>query len=204
MAVGVWLKLALDISWAWIALSVIRGVYQPPGNYWVVVNRVMQVRHLLTSKGRTASNTPLGRLHRGRRPPSGENLPALRRDQLPPDRARGPSRGEPAGTEGARPPLERAARAQEDEQRPGHRARPQGEPELGQLPRAEAHVRGGVAGREGRRLARAEGEAWWAHDARREPRAAEEGARGDHRRPGRGHHRPGRAQKLALSQGERL
>ena len=37
-----WLKLALDISWAWIALSVLRSVYKPPGTYWVIVNRVMQ------------------------------------------------------------------------------------------------------------------------------------------------------------------
>lgn len=28
--------------WAWIALSVIRAVYNPPGSYWVVINRVMQ------------------------------------------------------------------------------------------------------------------------------------------------------------------
>ncbi|KAH7327668.1 Mechanosensitive ion channel-domain-containing protein [Rhizoctonia solani] len=42
MAVSFWLKLALDISWSWIALSVIRAVVQPPGNYWVYVNRVMQ------------------------------------------------------------------------------------------------------------------------------------------------------------------
>ncbi|KAG8692515.1 hypothetical protein FRC09_011152, partial [Ceratobasidium sp. 395] len=42
MAVSFWLKLALDISWAWIALSVIRVVVPPPGSYWVYVNRVMQ------------------------------------------------------------------------------------------------------------------------------------------------------------------
>ncbi|KAG9091833.1 hypothetical protein FS749_016196 [Ceratobasidium sp. UAMH 11750] len=42
MAVSFWLKLALDISWAWIALSVIRAVVVPPGSYWVYVNRVMQ------------------------------------------------------------------------------------------------------------------------------------------------------------------
>ncbi|KIY69051.1 hypothetical protein CYLTODRAFT_350366 [Cylindrobasidium torrendii FP15055 ss-10] len=41
MAVSGWLKLALDVSWAWIALSVIRGVYNPPGKYWVTVNRVI-------------------------------------------------------------------------------------------------------------------------------------------------------------------
>lgn len=43
MAVSGWLKLALDISWAWISLSVIRAIYKPPGSYWVIVNRVMQV-----------------------------------------------------------------------------------------------------------------------------------------------------------------
>ncbi|KAJ7077903.1 Mechanosensitive ion channel-domain-containing protein [Mycena belliarum] len=42
LAVSFWLKLAFDISWAWISLSVIRAVYKPPGSYWVIVNRVMQ------------------------------------------------------------------------------------------------------------------------------------------------------------------
>jgi hypothetical protein len=43
MAVAAWIKLALDIVWAWVALSVIRASYHPPGSYWVIVNRVMQV-----------------------------------------------------------------------------------------------------------------------------------------------------------------
>ncbi|KAG6336681.1 hypothetical protein ID866_2388 [Astraeus odoratus] len=43
LAVSAWLKLLLDISWAWIALSVIRAVYKPPGSYWDIINRVMQV-----------------------------------------------------------------------------------------------------------------------------------------------------------------
>ncbi|KAG2156193.1 Mechanosensitive ion channel-domain-containing protein [Suillus clintonianus] len=42
LAVSAWLKLALDISWAWIALSAITAFYQPPGAYWVIINRVMQ------------------------------------------------------------------------------------------------------------------------------------------------------------------
>ncbi|KIK60286.1 hypothetical protein GYMLUDRAFT_601421 [Collybiopsis luxurians FD-317 M1] len=42
LAVSGWLKLALDISWAWISLSVLRSVYKPPGNYWLIINRVMQ------------------------------------------------------------------------------------------------------------------------------------------------------------------
>lgn len=42
MAVSGWLKLVLDVSWAWIALSVIVAAYQPSGYYWVVINRVMQ------------------------------------------------------------------------------------------------------------------------------------------------------------------
>ncbi|KAF7294467.1 Calcium channel [Mycena kentingensis (nom. inval.)] len=42
LAVKFWLKLVLDVSWAWISLSVIRGIQKPPGNYWVIVNRVMQ------------------------------------------------------------------------------------------------------------------------------------------------------------------
>ncbi|KAI0788812.1 Mechanosensitive ion channel-domain-containing protein [Abortiporus biennis] len=41
-AVSGWLKLALDISWMWIALSVIRATYKPPGSYWTIINRVMQ------------------------------------------------------------------------------------------------------------------------------------------------------------------
>lgn len=43
LAVSAWLKLALDISWAWVALSVITAIYKPPGSYWVIINRVMQV-----------------------------------------------------------------------------------------------------------------------------------------------------------------
>ncbi|KAF8597680.1 hypothetical protein BDV93DRAFT_610282 [Ceratobasidium sp. AG-I] len=42
MAVSFWLKLALDISWSWIALSVIRVIVKPPGTYWTIINRVMQ------------------------------------------------------------------------------------------------------------------------------------------------------------------
>lgn len=44
MAVKGWLKLTLDIVWAWVALSVIRAVYRPPGSYWPIINEVMQVR----------------------------------------------------------------------------------------------------------------------------------------------------------------
>jgi len=43
MAVKAWLKLFLDITWAWIALSVIRAFYHPSGLYWNVINHVMQV-----------------------------------------------------------------------------------------------------------------------------------------------------------------
>ncbi|KAF8972908.1 Mechanosensitive ion channel-domain-containing protein [Flammula alnicola] len=42
MAVKSWLKLALDITWAWIALPILRTIYNPPGTYWSIVNRVMQ------------------------------------------------------------------------------------------------------------------------------------------------------------------
>ncbi|KAJ3985951.1 Mechanosensitive ion channel-domain-containing protein [Lentinula detonsa] len=42
LAVSGWLKFALDISWAWISLSVLRSIYEPSGHYWVIVNRVMQ------------------------------------------------------------------------------------------------------------------------------------------------------------------
>jgi hypothetical protein len=43
LAVSGWLKLLLDVSWAWIALSAIREFYKPPGSYWIIINRVMQV-----------------------------------------------------------------------------------------------------------------------------------------------------------------
>ncbi|KAK0440944.1 Mechanosensitive ion channel-domain-containing protein [Desarmillaria tabescens] len=39
VAVSGWLKLALDISWAWISLSVIRRIYHPPWfllDYWII------------------------------------------------------------------------------------------------------------------------------------------------------------------------
>ncbi|KAG2349047.1 hypothetical protein BDR05DRAFT_1028210 [Suillus weaverae] len=42
LAVSAWLKLILDISWAWIALCAITAFYKPPGAYWVIINRVMQ------------------------------------------------------------------------------------------------------------------------------------------------------------------
>ncbi|KDQ19570.1 hypothetical protein BOTBODRAFT_126457 [Botryobasidium botryosum FD-172 SS1] len=42
MAVSLWLKLALDVSWSWVTLSVIRSILDPPGVYWKYVNRVMQ------------------------------------------------------------------------------------------------------------------------------------------------------------------
>ncbi|KAG2077279.1 hypothetical protein BDR04DRAFT_1088237 [Suillus decipiens] len=42
LAVSAWIKLILDISWAWIALSAITAFYKPPGAYWVIINRVMQ------------------------------------------------------------------------------------------------------------------------------------------------------------------
>lgn len=46
LAVSGWLKLALDVAWSWIALSAVRGTLKPPGSYWVIVNRVMQVGNL--------------------------------------------------------------------------------------------------------------------------------------------------------------
>ncbi|KII85753.1 hypothetical protein PLICRDRAFT_44145 [Plicaturopsis crispa FD-325 SS-3] len=42
LAVSGWLKLLLDVVWAWIALSVLRAFYKPAGSYWVIVNRVVQ------------------------------------------------------------------------------------------------------------------------------------------------------------------
>lgn len=42
LAVSAWLKCALDVSWAWIALSIIRTIYKPSGSYWTTVNQVMQ------------------------------------------------------------------------------------------------------------------------------------------------------------------
>ncbi len=43
MAVSFWLKLALDISWLWITLGVVRGQVRPPGHYWLLVNRTCSV-----------------------------------------------------------------------------------------------------------------------------------------------------------------
>jgi hypothetical protein len=43
MAVSAWIKVVLDVTWAWVALSVIRAIYHPPQQYWVIINRVMQV-----------------------------------------------------------------------------------------------------------------------------------------------------------------
>ncbi|KAG8870189.1 hypothetical protein FRB98_001798, partial [Tulasnella sp. 332] len=42
IAVSFWLKLALDVSAAWVSLSLIRHILNPPGRYWVIVNRVVQ------------------------------------------------------------------------------------------------------------------------------------------------------------------
>ncbi|KAF9653327.1 hypothetical protein BDM02DRAFT_3087350 [Thelephora ganbajun] len=42
IAVSAWVKFALDIVWAWVSLSVTRGIPEPPGAYWVYVNRAMQ------------------------------------------------------------------------------------------------------------------------------------------------------------------
>jgi hypothetical protein len=42
-AVSAWVKLALDIAWAWVSLSVMRSIYKPPGTYWTYVNEAMQV-----------------------------------------------------------------------------------------------------------------------------------------------------------------
>ncbi|KAH9935899.1 Mechanosensitive ion channel-domain-containing protein [Epithele typhae] len=41
-AIRGWLKLALDVAWLWISLSVIRALLNPPGSYWTIVNRVVQ------------------------------------------------------------------------------------------------------------------------------------------------------------------
>ncbi|KIY52928.1 hypothetical protein FISHEDRAFT_63582 [Fistulina hepatica ATCC 64428] len=41
-AVSGWLKLALDVAWTWIALSVVRGIEKPVGDYQYIFNHVMQ------------------------------------------------------------------------------------------------------------------------------------------------------------------
>ncbi|OCH93689.1 hypothetical protein OBBRIDRAFT_790044 [Obba rivulosa] len=46
-AVKGWFKLALDITWMWIALSGIREAYKPSGSYWTVINRIMQAAFAL-------------------------------------------------------------------------------------------------------------------------------------------------------------
>lgn len=42
MAVSFWLKLALDVSGMWVALSLIRKILHPPGRYWTTINEIMQ------------------------------------------------------------------------------------------------------------------------------------------------------------------
>lgn len=51
-AISGWLKLVLGVSWAWIALSVIRSIFEPSGSYWTIINRVMQVRDINLSSYR--------------------------------------------------------------------------------------------------------------------------------------------------------
>ncbi|KAF8513408.1 Mechanosensitive ion channel-domain-containing protein [Hysterangium stoloniferum] len=41
LAVSFWLKLVLDGGACWITLSVMRGMVQPPGGYWIYVNRAI-------------------------------------------------------------------------------------------------------------------------------------------------------------------
>lgn len=50
----------LGVSWAWIALSVIRSIFEPSGSYWTIINRVMQVGviiNLCPYRGRSADIT---------------------------------------------------------------------------------------------------------------------------------------------------
>lgn len=42
MAISFWLKLALDVSGMWVALSLIRKILSPPGRYWTTINEIMQ------------------------------------------------------------------------------------------------------------------------------------------------------------------
>jgi hypothetical protein len=56
-AISAWLKLALDIAWAWIALSVLRNILNPPGQYWAEINRVMQVRWSFVDASRRAERS---------------------------------------------------------------------------------------------------------------------------------------------------
>ncbi|KAH6914178.1 Mechanosensitive ion channel-domain-containing protein [Coprinopsis sp. MPI-PUGE-AT-0042] len=42
MAIKLYFKIALDVVWTWVALSVIRLVYHPPGRYWRTINQLMQ------------------------------------------------------------------------------------------------------------------------------------------------------------------
>lgn len=43
MAIKLYFKIALDVVWTWVALSVIRLLYRPPGRYWQTLNQLMQV-----------------------------------------------------------------------------------------------------------------------------------------------------------------
>ena len=88
LAVSAWLKLLLDVSWAWIALSVIRAYHHPPGSYWVIINRVLQVFLITCRPVRSPHVIPTGSFYCRRDPFRGKALSEIRCNQLPPACAR--------------------------------------------------------------------------------------------------------------------
>lgn len=88
LAVSAWLKLLLDVSWAWIALSVIRAYYHPPGSYWVIINRVMQVFLIACRLVSTLHVILTGTFFRRGDPFRGKAFSEIRCHQLPPACAR--------------------------------------------------------------------------------------------------------------------
>ncbi|KAG1755550.1 Mechanosensitive ion channel-domain-containing protein [Suillus lakei] len=97
LAVSAWLKLALDISWAWIALSAIMAFYKPPGAYWVIINRAMQA---LFTAGIILFVEKV--------------IFKICRHQLPPTCSRRPSCGKRDGTEGTGPSIKCATRSRQE------------------------------------------------------------------------------------------
>ncbi|EGN93007.1 hypothetical protein SERLA73DRAFT_190130 [Serpula lacrymans var. lacrymans S7.3] len=83
LAVSGWVKLALDISWAWIALSAIRAFYKPPGSYWVIINRVMQVLSYYPTYHGVTATALVGSFYSRYNTSRRKAVPTFRRHQLP-------------------------------------------------------------------------------------------------------------------------
>jgi len=105
MAVSAWLKLLLDIAWAWISLSIMRFIYNPSGRYWVSVNQVMQVSHTLVCECRTSFTCIIGPLRSRHNFGSREAVLTVRCHQLSPESPGRSTRGKHSGTKSVGSPF---------------------------------------------------------------------------------------------------